>query len=287
MRILIIGCWSELGTNTAMYYALKNLGHTVEFFNYIEFGTWRLKESLTATEVQISNVCKNMCPDLIIVCKGEHLSPFFLHELSKNYATVLYHFMDPRKEFNRIEAEFLARECHYRNFTSSKLAEKYDGFQVFEGYGPKVWYKKDTTKEYDVTFVGGLDDHRKDYIDSLEFYGVNVNTFNGLSYEEVNDVYNKSKIVLNFVRDPDIISDRVVQALATNTVLLTEFSPELFKLHNWFRWTNFVFIDKSDLFKKIEYISKYYDKQLEIKNTFPIENFTWEKQMEKMLKKIQ
>ena len=110
MKILIIGCWSELGTNTSIFKALKNLGHDVRFINYINFGTWTLIRPIDQLEKLIEETARVYVPDLIFICKGEHLRPSYLRDLSTARKTVCW-FMDPQIEFNRMGGFEISKAC--------------------------------------------------------------------------------------------------------------------------------------------------------------------------------
>ncbi|WP_236632956.1 CgeB family protein [Endozoicomonas elysicola] len=126
-----------------------------------------------------------------------------------------------------------------------------------------IYRKMDLTKDIDVSFVGQCFEDRKNYIDYLLKEGINVKAWgNGwgtgrLGQSELIEVYNRSKIVLNFSAafgNPDLrfVKGRIFEITATGAFLLTEKTDEL-DLYLSIGTECDIFDNKEELLSKINY----------------------------------
>ena len=94
---------------------------------------------------------------------------------------------------------------------------------------PKAYPVKEIIKRYDVCFVGNINGHKRvDFLDRMfkEF----PNFFFGKRlFEEAAEIFSASRIVLNSSIGDDI-NMRVFEALATKSLLLTEWLPTMERL---------------------------------------------------------
>jgi len=103
--------------------------------------------------------------------------------------------------------------------------------QILEGINAQE--KKPTKKEFDVIFVGSLDEKRRGCIESLLSAGINIQVYgpgtkNGGVYgEQLYNLYRKSRIILNITREGSGFSLRVMEAMSSGSMLLSEFSDDL------------------------------------------------------------
>ena len=91
------------------------------------------------------------------------------------------------------------------------------------GFDPELFFKKDEIKKkYSVVFVGNLLDRRKKYLENLKASGIDVYITN-VYMNELNELYNQSKIVLNIHAEDYLDTEtRVYEVLGSGSLLLTE-----------------------------------------------------------------
>jgi spore maturation protein CgeB len=151
-------------------------------------------------------------------------------------------------------------------------------------------------KIYDVVFIGQNFGNREEYINHLISNGVKVLTCgngweNGrVTQSEMIDIFNKSKIVLNFsssYANPDLkfIKGRVFEISSTGAFLLTEICEEL---ESYFKIGEDLdcFKDKDELLKKVELYLSNFDLRNKIAKkgeSLVKNNYTIEKQLKELL----
>jgi hypothetical protein len=252
---------------------------------------------MSLMQADIRHIAQKRKVDLIFFCKAEGFRPAWMRELSKEFPTY-YWFMDPPLTAKLMGAEDLAMSCTYRSATCEVLANKWKGAHIIEGFDPKVWRRIHCTQlpafRGGVCFVGSIDSHRQRVLGAIEVPDCQLTVYSGLDYENVNLVYNVHRVALNIVRDPSIISDRLVQILAAGAIPLTQWSENLLRF-GWPKpeeclgfWSNFSFITNEEMNAKLKMMlssknQKTYQKLLD---TFPIMSYTWESQMRKALSSI-
>ena len=290
MKILMVGVWSPDGTNTPLHDAFEALGHDVTFYNFANFGTFNFVKPLPIMEAEIIQLAKAMKPDLIFFCKIEGFDPDFVATLSYHWHTH-YWFMDPMSTAIAMGAKFLATRCRTVSATSSEVAKFLRGGHIIEGYDPNIFHRLESSvkpKAHRVSFVGSIDNNREHFLSQLKT-PVHV-VESGFSYEKINELYNDSAIVLNFVRDPYIVSDRVVQILASGALPLSQISHDLVRFgphggienYNKF-WQYFSFVSVEELNARIDNMLRSFLTYHSLLDNFPISNYTWESQAQKVL----
>jgi hypothetical protein len=245
MRILIVGvCDKPESTNAFMANAFKDLGHTVDVFNYrtvlAQTGDiGRMNLELGKYLLNNEGVWQ-----LVIFCKTDTVYPDVIN-LSKQLFTTFYFFMDPLQTAKGMGAHYLAKEAHFVSATTSEVIDffKKNGStnvsRIIEGVDTYLYQSKPEKKIYEVSFIGSRTDKRQNYIRKLREKGVNIEVFgNGwdkdiqanpaVYNEDLAKVIRQSYIVLNFIHG-DSYSDRVTITLATGGFLLSEHAEELKK----------------------------------------------------------
>ncbi len=139
----------------------------------------------------------------------------------------------------------------------SKLGPKTYWLPLY--YDPEVNRKQDRAKDFDVTFVGRMYERRLNYIDNLKKKLFNLRTFFGSAYyNDMNEIYNRSKIVLNFANRGELNS-RTFEVLGSGAFLLNEFSEEMLEIFQ----ENVDLVTFADLDDLIEKIFYYLDRDAE------------------------
>ena len=126
-------------------------------------------------------------------------------------------------------------------------------------YDPEVNRKLDRAKDFDVTFVGNIYGARIGYVNNLKKRLSNFSTFFGTAYyNDLNEIYNRSKIVLNFANRREL-NFRTFEVLGSGAFLLNEFSEEVLELFQ----ENVDLVTFSDLDELIDKIFYYLDRDTE------------------------
>lgn len=237
--------------------------------------------------------------DIVLVCKGEFISPELIKALP--YPTALWYCEQIGNE-NEVDYEsFLRRKELAYNATAFDFVFTHDkaNREIYKNIGCKhvfwlpcaavntmVHKKLCIPKKYDITFTGSKTNRRKNILTALEKH-FNIFTPNIWDSKELNTVFNESKIVLNIhLSDLPNMETRIGEVLGSGSFLLTEelSSKDLFNdgehLVQWKRGN----ID--DLIDKIKYYLLQDDERENIANNghqFAVEHHTFERRMEELL----
>ena len=128
-------------------------------------------------------------------------------------------------------------------------------------YDPMINMKIEKHKDIDISFVGNIYGRRGEYVKFLKDKFPKLNTFYGNSYgKDMNEIYNRSKIVLNFANVKEL-NFRVFEALGSGAFVLNEYSKETLDIFE----NNIdlaTFFDLNDLSEKIQFYLEH-DKERE------------------------
>ncbi|MFX1274380.1 MAG: glycosyltransferase [Promethearchaeota archaeon] len=256
-------------------------------------GNWKMNKQLIQ-EIKMNKY------DLIFLAKSDTIN---YHSIKKfnHFSKTWYFIMDPLKTALEINADKYASLCTGSSATFSNVTKLFKkrgatAFHITEGYDIDI-YKPDiksSEKDIDVVFAGSKSPKRERFINFLKKNGISVICYgsgwknSSVYLYELADVYRRSKIVLNFVRDLSGFSDRVLLAMGTGSFLLSEYCHDLkkfFKKEEHLDW----FQDMDNMLEKI----KYYIQNPALRENiaqkgyeFVKNNFSWEKIMEKIINLI-
>ena len=206
-------------------------------------------------------VRKSSC-DLVIFCKTDTVNYNLLPEINRHVPT-WYYFMDPLDQVLRINASAYAKNATWASATFSDVARhfKRDGANVrwiTEGVDIDIFKPCQRHKIYNVVFVGSKTHKRACYVESIKCAGIDIKCFGEgwenlpIYNEKLAEIYQSSRIVLNFCREGDGFSNRVLEVLATGSLLLSEHCLDLehfFKPARHLDW----FKNKSEVVAKIRH----------------------------------
>lgn len=237
--------------------------------------------------------------DLVLVCKGEFISPDLIKSLP--YPTALWYCeqIGNAKEIDR--ESFLRRKEVAYNATAFDFVFSHDkaNMDIYHTMGcervywlpsaavnTEVHRKLGLLKKYDVTFIGSKTNRRNTFLTALANY-FKVYTPNIWNIHELNQVFNESKIVLNIhLSDLPNMETRIGEVLGSGSLLLTEglSSNDLFidgeHLVQWNRG------DIEDLINKINYYLLHEAERERIAKNghlFALEHHTFERRMDQLL----
>lgn len=282
-RILSIGvfdtnsrCYSLLGPY------LNEIGNQTEFSFYLNYSEYyKDKGSNNLNDYLLRFISENKITHLFIFLTGWDflISPNILKSVSKNTPIVLFTF-DTEYYFENLEryyaqfADLVVTTDKYSSFAFQELnINSYCAFAMYDGTGK--FKKLSSNKDFDVTFIGNLNiGKRKNYITYLKNNNINIfdfglNTTNGvIEEEEMVDIINRSKIVLNFTglqnfkkMPPGIprIRSRIrqskgrpIETVLCGSFLLTELSPGIPYMYDTEKQVA-VFSTEDEMLKKIKY----------------------------------
>lgn len=233
--------------------------------------------------------------DLIFLSKTEELDYKIIDKLNE-YASTFYYFMDPPSTAKTIEAYEYAKRATYSSATFSDVVNMFkksggNSKQILEGILPPD-KKYENKKNIDVVFVGTLDKKRKNFIKYLKDNNINIvsygpGTKKGPIYgDDLFKTYAESKIILNLTRIGDGFSLRIMEAMKSGSLMLSEYSKDLEKYFcrkedlDWFE-------SKEECLSKIKYyLNNKKEREFIANNGYNkvIKNHTWDNQIKQILK---
>ena len=176
----------------------------------------------------------------ILFTKCEFIDPAIFLEIKK-ITPVYYFFFDTildiinynlYNHFNFATKSFVVSKKMISALNQNKNINK-KIFYCPQGVNLNKWKNNNYKKKYDVVFIGTLTSSRSKYIEFLRKKGINIICYgigfeNGILYnEELNQLYQKTKIALNFTRDKESFSVRVYQIMASGCLVISNISNEL------------------------------------------------------------
>ncbi|TRZ92017.1 MAG: glycosyltransferase family 1 protein [Methanosarcinales archaeon] len=214
----------------------------------------------------------------------------FIEKLS-SLTTIVINYFDTEYFFEGVD-RYYAQLADLVILPDCLARYKYEQLNInalttFAMYDRNFYIKNDSVnKSIDVSFVGNLkQSNRKEYVDYLKMHGISVKTYgvgsdNGfVSFEEMVNIFNKSKINLNFtaisdsknyVIKPPIINQRIKQSKGrpieialSGGFVLSEYAPGIEEMFSIGREID-VFNTKEELLEKIEYYLSNENKRAEI-----------------------
>ncbi len=177
--------------------------------------------------------------DLVMFLKTDTVDPLIVKKFSKKFKT-WYYFMDPPYVAYRINVFEYVKYATYASSTFPDLFIKFkkinkNSFHIRQGFDEKVFKKRKRKKNIDFLFVGTKDKKREKIVNYLNKY-FRVRCY-GLGWEnepifshKLNNLYNSSKIILNFNRNGDGFSVRIFQILGSGSFVISEYTKDLKKL---------------------------------------------------------
>ncbi len=221
-------------------------------------------------------------PDFVYVIQGRWVSEDTLIEINKLSYTSLY-LWDMVSLFPEMEETFKHYNSIYSFDAQDTKALKNFGYNAKfkpSGYDSSVYYPISCDKEYDISFIGAMYPERVKLLKELivEFPDIKWAIYGeyapirmplkwlrwrltsdyhyfknkNIEKDEVNKIYNKSKIVLSIVRENQMNgwSARLTEILGTQSFQLTNYYPSV---SEEFAGCLVTYSDKDDLIKHIKY----------------------------------
>jgi len=233
--------------------------------------------------------------DLVLFLKTDTVDPLSI-SIINNYSKTWYFFMDPMSQIRRINGLEYFKRATFSSSTFSDIVEesRKKGLKVFwitQGFSEKVFFPLNTKKDIDVFFAGAKTHKRLSYVSYLRQNGLNVICYGdgwnnpSIYQEKLVEMYNRSKIVLNFCRKGDGFSVRVFQVLATKSLLVSDYCKDLeefFEKGFHLDWAK----NKNDLLEICKYYLAHPEESEHIsKNALEISvrNHTWISVMQNIL----
>lgn len=254
----------------------KNFKNLINF-NYMDYF---LENGLNNLENEINNIIeKNEITYIVLWQWYSNYIPRleFLQELREKCFVVLWLFDD--------DVFFHSHGKFYAQVVDVVVTTDYFGKIMYEqlniaslyylsAYDKNIYKTQDIRKDIDVSFVGAINKgDRKEYIEFLESNGIRVETYgpntkNGyISFDEMINIFNRSKINLNFSKiafsnslyesNPLIgrirqNKGRPVEIGLTNSFCLTENAASLKYIFNIDKELD-IFKDKNELLDKVNF----------------------------------
>ena len=250
--------------DTGLYYLvepLEEMGHEVYFYDTVD-----------PEEPDFDKVEASFKPDLIFCCftGNPYITP---HEPWQSIQRITYQgkvktfnwFCDDTWRFD----DFSSRACWFFNKCSTpepayvKKYEEigYDNIIVGGWYANKKYYTpiKYESKDIELSFVGGLNPHRKEFLSSVD---VPVTIAQSLSITDLFKFYCRSKIGINLsvnANDPQKktqMKGRVFELAAAGSTVLTEYHEGLKEFFEFDREI-VTFKDVEEFKEKVDYLEAH------------------------------
>lgn len=292
MKMLIVGVLDvPSSTNVQIEKAFEDLGHEVFNFNY---RTIAKEVGYTGMEKILVEDVKENKYDLVFLCKTNKMNPNYITDVN-GFSKTWFWWMDPIGTCRADSCVEFARRATWCSATSLEVYKSFSvvnksSYKIYEGFNPEVFHKMNIPKKYDIVFVGSRDDKRGRIITRLKAEGLNVTTFGpgfdnqSVFLDELNKVNNQGKIVLNICRS-NIFSNRIFEAVGSGAFVLTEWCTDVEE-----DFPSLVRFKSDDECAKL---AKYYmnhpgERNAVTKRNYEvISDYTWKKQMEKVLKIVE
>ncbi|MCK4822160.1 glycosyltransferase [bacterium] len=177
--------------------------------------------------------------------------PSFMYEiLESTFETIMEsgsiiigYFFDDQSRFDSYSKYWIPYLDYIITVDDESSVMKYSKFGVNAiyktcGVSPDIYHKKEVPNRFDVSFVGSKIGNREESIKKLIDAGIKVAAFGKgwnsgyVSFDEMIDIFNSSKINLNFVGDGTINNDtqikgRIFEICMCGGFLLTEYANGL------------------------------------------------------------
>mgnify|MGYP006295947381 FL=1 len=238
--------------------------------------------------------------DLVFLAKADTINYKNISKLSKRTKT-WYFFMDPLSTAFKVKAHKYAVNSTFSSATFSSINNLFKkkgtkSFFITEGFDADIYHpsKINVEKKYDVIFVGTATAKRKLFIEFLRENGVKIVCFgkgwgtHSVYLDQLAEKYREAKIILNFTRGKVGFSDRLLLAMGTGSMVLTEYctdAEKLFKKGKHLDW----FKNRNELIDLINFYLKNADLREDIAESgakFVHKNYTWKNITRKILEKV-
>ena len=276
MKIIYVAVFTETSTNTPQANAFEKLGHDVIRYDFKE----KLKEFGKANlrDEDLINTCVSENPDLLLFSKGVGINSSII-STCQDICHVALWYMDPminvdeelKQKITQVNSVFYTAPAVYRQLKDQNS----QSYLIHEGYDPKIhkFYDK-IDKVYNVSFLGYLKEHRRQYNESYNF-----NCFTDKYNTDHCKIVNQTRINLNFTNNQEGTSDRAYKIMGAGGFLLTEpwegletdFKPQEDLV---------VFNNETEFKDKIEYYLKHWEERKHIArkgydkvHSFTVENW--------------
>lgn len=215
--------------------------------------------------------------DMILVCKGEGINPHLIE--SSPCITSLWYAeqigtpdryddtaLSRRKEltFNVQAFDYVFSHDPANLLVYKRLEAERVNALPCAAVDPALNRKLDLPKKYDVVFVGSKTPRRRKLLETLEHKGINLYSPDIWNAEDMNRLFNESRIVINLhLSDLLNTETRVAEVLGSGSFLLSETLSDLDLVDDGKHFIGFTPGDTNELAEKIRY---YLNHEREMEN---------------------
>jgi hypothetical protein len=221
MKILFVGVFTPQSSNFGQALALEELGHEVVRYSFRDVAA-ELCGTLER-DFHLVLLCKREVPDLMIISKGNTISPYVVHAC-KQFTKVVMWYMDPldgnyTKELVGKMEEADHVFCAHQRVVDVVKTFRPDASRIIDGvYGtPSVFPMNSDIQIYDAMFFGSLKEDRAYYKKLFGFTHIE-----GIYNAELVHAIANTKINLNFCSDM-CGSDRVYTIMTVGGFVMTDY----------------------------------------------------------------
>ena len=270
--------------------ALQEMGHTVSLFDYRKgnfttrfLGTisnhFNIEKTKTLSTFLIQNQLKSLAthwkPDIILIMKGETISPETVYHLRRN-ATIVNWYPDWMVLWDWVKLH--APAYSYFFTMCQDLAKHVKNINPNTAYIPPAAEPDEKlsrkTKKYPISFVGQYSERREMYLNEIKDLGLHLWGYQGwrtsslknlaqaeVSYEQTLEILRQTKITFNILTgsdtfQPKAINNRTFETLGVGTFLLVH-RTSLLKYYFTEGQDFATFTTPADLRRKMQYYLKH------------------------------
>jgi hypothetical protein len=270
---------------------LRELGHSVD---QVKFVSMINKHGRDHCQNYILSKANEY--DAVILCKAAWKKPIhtledsFIKKLTNKTFTVFWmhdavlnkkrHHLSKKAALCSLASSPYLNSCRsFKKFGARRIV------QIFQGFEEDWCQKRATKRKHNVTFIGSVYGDRSKYLNCLSRHGYAA--FNKkCSHEESALFYNHSKICLNLVPG-ECFSNRSMRVMGSGAFLFSQMNQDLkaaFKDgEELVLWSG-----EKELINGVRHWLKHSEEREAIAEAGHrvIQNFTWKKQMEKLVRAI-
>jgi spore maturation protein CgeB len=280
-NLLVLKFWDE-------YYHAYHIQEFKKMFqsvHVINYDARFAEDGISGTERYINEFIERENIHIVIVwlfLNNYELSLEYLNSIRKKASVVLWFFDDELffQSFNKFYAQIadaVVTSSYYERYSYEQM--DIPSVLYISSYSKQDYFPMDVEKKIDVSFVGVSEGRpeRTEYIEYLNNNGINVATY-GLGFsggfvpqEKMNEIFNMSKINLNFTQMNRIAElykenpllnrirqskGRPIEIALTKSFCLSQSAPSMDKLFEIDKEI-VVFDTKEELLEKVQYYLKH------------------------------
>lgn len=258
--------FNTLGIRTEFFDNRKTLAIEKLLFGMSKLYSPLYKYSTNHINTRLRTFINNSKPDLVLVSKGENISPKTVKTISRDttivnwYTDYFYNHEKIKKLITAYDVFFTGDRIETNNFRKKGFNNLY-----YLPYAGPLIRISNKPRIYDVVFIGHFSKEREELLNNLGNIKLKIwgdkkwgkskvkNSYTGkwLSFNEMVQVLKKAKIIVNHHQNR-VLNIRTYETTAAGALLITDTVPELHKMYKTGKEI-IIYKNKKELLRKIKY----------------------------------